>query len=67
MLYIIDEVDPTTVDEGHAAMYKDMLDRIDVDEKLFYLTREQQNYILSNAVEDDSDYKEHKPVWKIRN
>lgn len=58
--YVLDEVFPVSVDGKY--FFKDMFDRVDVDEKWFYMTRDHQNYIVAvpeEEWEDDVDEEEY--------
>ena len=51
--YCLDEIDGTTVTGGAEVRYKDMFDRVDIDEKWFYQTSDGKNYILTAAEFDE--------------
>jgi hypothetical protein len=56
--YCLEEVDGATLVGGGPIHYKDMMDRVDIDEKWFYQTTDGKNYILTAAEFDDSDNEE---------
>jgi len=57
--YCLEEIDGATVVAGGEVLYKDMYDRVDIDEKWFYQTSDGKNYILTAAeFEDDNDGEE---------
>ena len=58
----------TLDEEKLTAQFKDMYDRVDIDEKWFYLTRDNESYILTIASPDDKDKEdEEEPNWKTKN
>lgn len=46
LMFCLDEINESTMD------YKDMYDRIHIDEKWFYMCRDKQSYILANDEKD---------------
>jgi hypothetical protein len=52
--YALDEVHPVQGPDG-CYRFKDMYDRVDVDEKWFYLTRKSEAYILIAANDEDDE------------
>jgi hypothetical protein len=53
--YALEEIDAATLVGGGVAMFKDMYDRVDIDEKWFYQTSDGKNYILTAAEFDEDD------------
>ena len=52
--YALDEVHPVQGPDG-CYQFQDMYDRVDVDEKWFYLTRKSEAYILIAANDEDDE------------
>ena len=69
LIHALEEVNMGTLDEEKlTAQFKDMYDRVDIDEKWFYLTRDNESYILTIASPDDKDKEdEEEPNWKTKN
>ena len=56
MAYALDEVDPTTIAGGPGVTkFKDMMDRVDVDEKWFFQTADARSYILTCGDVNEAD------------
>ena len=53
--YALEEINAATLVGGGVAMFKDMYDRVDIDEKWFYQTSDGKNYILTAAEFDEED------------
>ena len=53
--YCLEEIDGATLTGGGEVRYKDMFDRVDIDEKWFYQTTDGKNYILTAAEFEDDD------------
>ena len=66
--HVLEEIDPTTIDGRREAKYKNMHDRVDVDEKWFYLTRDGARYILTDVEDGDENHKnkEDEPTRRVR-
>jgi hypothetical protein len=67
--YCLDEIDGAAVTGGEEVRYKNMFDRVDIDEKWFYQTSNGKNYILTVAefkeeagVEDDDEATPHRTI-----
>jgi hypothetical protein len=60
--YPFEEINAATLVGGGVAMFKDVYDRVNIDEKWFYQTSDGKNYILTAAEfdEDDDDGNEDK-------
>jgi hypothetical protein len=57
--YCLEEIDGATVVGAGPVHYKDMFDRVDIDEKWFYQTSDGKNYILTAAeFENENDGEE---------
>jgi hypothetical protein len=56
--YALDEVYPVQGPDG-SYRFKDMYDRVDVDEKWFFLTRKSEAYILIAASDEDDEGESH--------
>lgn len=79
VMFCLEEAMPVVGDDG-SVYYKNLCDRVDVDEKWFYLTQDNENYIIcdsdydseTESEEEDGDEereeqtKESKPVRRIR-
>ena len=58
MAYALDEVDPTTIAGGPGVTkFKDMMDRVDDNEKWFFQTADARSYILTCGDVDEADDK----------
>lgn len=67
--HALDEVDPVSLqfgDDGDGPMFKDFMDRIDVDEKWFYLSYDGENYILVDDGDEEEGNREADPVRRTR-
>lgn len=51
--YALEEINGATLVGGGVPMFKDMYDRVDIDEKWFYQTSDGKNYILTAAEFDE--------------
>ena len=64
--YALDEIDMATlVGGGGVVQFKDMYDRVDIDEKWFYQTEDGKRYILIGS-EDEPDDQEAAPHRRVR-
>ena len=66
--YCYEEIAPL-VDADGSRVYKDMYDRVDVDEKWFYLTTDQERYIILDSdfsSDEEENQNENVPVRRIR-
>jgi hypothetical protein len=57
--YSLDKVHPVLQGPDGCYRFKDMYDRVDVDEKWFYLTRKSEAYILIAANDEDNKGESH--------
>ena len=67
MAYALDEVDGAThvggvaTAEDRVIRFKDMFDRVDIDEKWFYQTRDGTQYIMTSGEFDEEGDEENEP------
>jgi hypothetical protein len=54
VMFCLEEAMPVVADDG-SVYYKNLFDRVDVDEKWFYLTQDNENYIICDSDYDESD------------
>jgi hypothetical protein len=59
--YAMEEIDGATLGGAGVATFKDMFDRVDVDEKWFYQTTDGKNYILTSAELQEQEEDEGEP------
>ena len=67
LLYCIEQVYPVPDVATGKYYYKTLYDRVDVDEKWFRLTEDQENYFLVRGNEEEGDSDEEIPVRRTRN
>ena len=67
LLYCIEQVYPVPDAATGKYYYKTLYDRVDVDEKWFRLTEDQENYFLVRGNEEEGDSNEEIPVRRTRN
>ena len=63
VLYCLEEVFPVAKEDG-TYLFKDMMDQIDVDEKWFHMTRDNEKYIV--VASDDENNEADCPVRRVR-
>jgi hypothetical protein len=57
--YALDEIDGATL--GGVVRFKDMFDRVDIDEKWFYQTKDGTRYILTSSEQEEQEEIEREP------
>ena len=67
LLYCIEQVYPVPDAATGKYYYKTLYGRVDVDEKWFRLTEDQENYFLVRGNEEEGDSNEEIPVRRTRN
>ena len=60
LVYALDQVDESTIRSRGAAKFKDMYDRVHIDEKWFFLCKDRAKYILVSDEEDPHRTVKHK-------
>ena len=60
LVYALDQVDESTIRSRGASKFKDMFDRVHIDEKWFFLCQENARYILVSDEENPYRHVKHK-------
>ena len=58
--YALEEIDGATL--GGVVQFKDMFDRVDIDEKWFYQTKDGTRYILTSSEQEELEREPHRTI-----